>query len=148
MTIGSLVSTKKRQLFELLLILAGSLIVFAVSAYFDLVEKIVTVLEPYNHLQLDEILLLSLFLSLALALFSARRWSELHQALAEIRQLRGLIPICAGCKKIRDDEGLWHQVELYFHTHADVSFSHGLCPECTKKLYPEIADEVTAAENN
>jgi hypothetical protein len=65
--------------------------------------------------------------------------SELKQALAEVKQLSGLLPICAGCKKIRDDTGYWQQVEMYVSTRADVRFSHGLCPECTVKLYPEYA---------
>ncbi|MBN2106209.1 MAG: hypothetical protein JW832_02205, partial [Deltaproteobacteria bacterium] len=65
--------------------------------------------------------------------------SELTQALAEVKQLSGLLPICAGCKKIRDDHGYWQQVEQYVSTRTDVRFSHGLCPECTVKLYPDYA---------
>jgi DNA-binding NtrC family response regulator len=63
---------------------------------------------------------------------------ELQDALAEIKTLRGILPICSSCKKIRDDEGYWHQVEVYIRDHSEAEFSHGLCPECAKKLYPEF----------
>jgi len=63
---------------------------------------------------------------------------KLKEALNTINTLHGIIPICAGCKKIRDDKGAWSQVEAYISKHSDVQFSHGLCPECAKRLYPEI----------
>jgi DNA-binding response OmpR family regulator len=62
---------------------------------------------------------------------------ELQAALANIKTLRGLLPICASCKQIRDDRGYWTEVEVYIRDHAEVEFSHGLCPDCAKKLYPE-----------
>jgi hypothetical protein len=65
---------------------------------------------------------------------------ELQEALANTRALSGLLPICATCKKIRDDAGYWHQVEVYIRDHAEVDFSHGLCPECKKDLKAQIAD--------
>lgn len=63
---------------------------------------------------------------------------ELEKALAEIKVLRGFIPICASCKKIRDDKGYWSQVEEYITRHSDVKFTHGICPDCMTKLYPEV----------
>lgn len=60
---------------------------------------------------------------------------RLQKALAEINTLRGLLPICMHCKKIRDDQGFWLQMESYFHTHTNVEFSHGLCPECLDRHY-------------
>jgi len=60
----------------------------------------------------------------------------LQQTLAEIKTLKGFIPICSGCKKIRDDKGFWNQIESYIQKHADVKFSHGLCPDCIKKYFP------------
>jgi AmiR/NasT family two-component response regulator len=63
---------------------------------------------------------------------------ELQAALASVRTLSGLLPICAYCKKIRDDQGYWHQVELYIQKHAEVQFTHGFCPDCCRKFYPEI----------
>lgn len=62
---------------------------------------------------------------------------ELKSALAEIKTLRGIIPICSYCKKIRDDHGFWQQVESYMTKHMEASFSHGICPECMEKLYGE-----------
>ncbi len=61
----------------------------------------------------------------------------LEQALGEIKTLRGIIPICANCKKIRDDKGYWNQIEKYIQEHSAAAFSHGICPECVKILYPE-----------
>jgi len=68
--------------------------------------------------------------------------SRLETALAEIKQLSGLLPICSGCKKIRDDEGYWQQLEHYFSNHSNVRFTHGVCPDCVKKIYPEFASRV------
>ena len=64
--------------------------------------------------------------------------AELQDAPAKVKTLSGLLPICSSCKKIRDDEGYWNQLEAYIQEHSDVLFSHGFCPECAKKLYPEI----------
>ena len=63
---------------------------------------------------------------------------QLQDALAEVKQLSGLLPICASCKKIRDDKGYWNQIEEYICDHSDAIFSHSLCPDCLKKLYPDI----------
>jgi DNA-binding response OmpR family regulator len=63
---------------------------------------------------------------------------ELKEALAEIKTLRGLIPICAWCKKVHDDEGYWNQLEAYISKHTDAVFSHGICPECAEKYSAEI----------
>ncbi len=62
---------------------------------------------------------------------------ELREALAEVKTLSGLLPICANCKKIRDDKGYWSQIEQYVTDRSDAQFSHSICPECAKKLYPD-----------
>lgn len=62
---------------------------------------------------------------------------EREKTLSEVKVLSGLLPICASCKKIRDDTGYWNQIESYIHTHSQAEFSHGLCPECLVKLYPD-----------
>jgi GAF domain len=64
---------------------------------------------------------------------------ELRSALARIKTLRGLIPICSNCKKIRDDQGFWQAMEAYVRKHSEADFSHSLCPECTRELYPDYA---------
>jgi PAS domain S-box-containing protein len=63
---------------------------------------------------------------------------RLQQALDEVRTLRGIVPICANCKKIRDDKGFWNQVEKYVSDHTEAKFSHGICPDCVEILYPEL----------
>ena len=63
--------------------------------------------------------------------------AELEAALSKIKALRGLIPICASCKKIRDDKGYWNKLEAYIENHSEAEFSHGICPECASELYPE-----------
>ena len=63
---------------------------------------------------------------------------KLKDALERVKTLRGLIPICAACKKIRDDKGFWHEVEKYIKEHSGAEFSHGLCPKCLIELYPNL----------
>lgn len=62
----------------------------------------------------------------------------LQEALARVKALSGMLPICASCKKIRDDKGYWNQLEIYISEHSDALFSHGLCPDCLKKTYAEL----------
>jgi len=66
---------------------------------------------------------------------------ELQDALAQLKVLRGILPICANCKKIRDDQGYWKQVETYIRDHSEADFSHSICPECAKILYPEFFEK-------
>lgn len=63
------------------------------------------------------------------------------QAEEEIKKLRGILPICASCKKIRDDKGYWNQIESYIQEHSEAEFSHGICQDCAKKLYPDLVDK-------
>jgi len=63
--------------------------------------------------------------------------AQLEDALREVKTLKGLLPICSYCKNIRDDEGYWNKVEAYLGKHSDLDFSHGICPECAKKYFPE-----------
>jgi DNA-binding response OmpR family regulator len=62
--------------------------------------------------------------------------AQVENSLKEIKVLQGLLPICMNCKKIRDDQGVWTQMEAYISTHSNAEFSHGLCSECAAKLYP------------
>jgi len=66
---------------------------------------------------------------------------ELQTALERVKTLSGMLPICASCKKIRDDQGYWNQIESYIAKHSEAEFSHGICPECARKLYPEYFHE-------
>jgi hypothetical protein len=66
---------------------------------------------------------------------------ELHKTLEEVKTLSRFLPICASCKKIRDDKGYWNQIEAYISEHSATEFSHGICPECAQNLYPDIFNE-------
>jgi len=67
---------------------------------------------------------------------------ELEQALSDVRQLSGMLPICSSCKKIRNDSGYWQQIEAYFKDHSQVEFSHSICPDCAAKLYPDYFNKI------
>jgi hypothetical protein len=76
----------------------------------------------------------------------SRRTAELREALARVRTLQQLLPICSHCKKIRDDQGYWSDVEKYIKKHTGVDFSHGLCPDCMKALYPVLYERIQAEQ--
>ena len=65
---------------------------------------------------------------------------ELQSALREIKTLRGILPICSYCKKIRNDDDSWHTMEKYISDHADIQFSHGICEDCANKHYPDLLE--------
>ncbi len=69
----------------------------------------------------------------------AKTIAELQNALNKVKLLSGLLPICASCKKIRDDKGNWNQLESYIHSHSEADFSHSLCPDCMREMYPEFS---------
>ena len=64
--------------------------------------------------------------------------ARLEDAMNQVNTLKGLLPICSYCKKIRDDKGYWNQLESYIGTRADVDFSHSICPECAEKYFPDL----------
>jgi DNA-binding NarL/FixJ family response regulator len=68
----------------------------------------------------------------------ATRNAELQEALKQVKMLSGLLPICSHCKKIRDDEGYWQQVEVYIRDHSEAEFSHGICPDCMRNFYSDF----------
>lgn len=76
----------------------------------------------------------------ALLAAEKQKTEALRRAMSEIKVLRGLLPICAQCKKIRDDQGNWQQLETHIKKHSEADFTHSICPECAKKLYPELYD--------
>ena len=71
---------------------------------------------------------------------------ELQNALEKVNLLSGFLPICASCKKIRDDKGYWNQIESYIRDHSEVEFSHGICPECAQELYPQLQKNMRKQE--
>lgn len=103
--------------------------------------------EPYGYLvkPVDSV---ELRIAIELALYKskidrekARLTGELQSALAKVKLLSGILPICCSCKKIRDDKGYWEQVEVYIRDHSEAEFSHALCEECGKRLYPEFVEK-------
>ena len=77
------------------------------------------------------------------------RVRDLEAALGRVKQLHGLLPICGYCKRIRDDQNYWQQVEAYITAHADVQFSHGVCPDCyEQRVRPEIEAAKAGLEND
>lgn len=73
---------------------------------------------------------------------------ELQQALNEVKTLGGLLPMCSSCKKIRYDKGYWNQVDAYISTHSGAKISHGICPDCAQRLYPEFYDKINNHERD
>ena len=145
-----------RRTLDLLILFVLSAAVYFLAATFDILETIVVLAAKHETWELDEFITLLVFLAFALIVFVGRRWQEdivlkkslverneqLQAAMEEIKQLRGILPICAACKRIRDDSGYWHRVETYVEAHSDASFTHSICPACSKKLYPDLfADE-------
>jgi transcriptional regulator with GAF, ATPase, and Fis domain len=93
----------------------------------------------YDHVLLTFKTAVEGHLALAINLEELQRKNEeLERTLKEVKTLRGLLPICSSCKKIRDDKGYWTKLEKYFEEHSTVEFSHGICPECAKIYYPEF----------
>ncbi len=80
----------------------------------------------------------ALIRSIRYAIERQRLVSELRLALNHVKQLQGLLPICAHCKNIRDDEGYWNRIESYFASRLETEFSHSICPDCARKHYPDI----------
>jgi hypothetical protein len=143
---------RSRRRFDFWALVLFTLVAIALAVRLNLHERLSTVLSRLEPWNVDELLVVLAILPFALVCFVTRRWqesvavnrlleasnAELRSAVAEVRTLRGIIPICASCKRIRDDEGYWHTVEKYVAAHTLAEFSHGLCADCMKKLYPEI----------
>ena len=95
------------------------------------------ILKPYDNAELRFTIEIALIKHQA-AKEREKLIADLEKALLEVKRLSGLLPICASCKKIRDKEGNWQQIEEYIHLHSEADFSHGICPQCARKLYPEL----------
>lgn len=137
-----------RQYKEKNLLLSGSLIFLIIANLYRIFPtvfyegKIIDFMDAsvIQGILLEINLLAHIFIATGLIVLNFQRVEyDLNTVLREIKTLRGIIPICANCKKIRNDEGVWRQLESYIEEHSEVEFfSHGICPECTKKLYPEV----------
>ena len=126
-----------------------TLVVFWLAGKYDILENLINLTRKYEDMELDELITAFVFLSFSLTVFAIRRWKEANishkrmecrnyeiaKAVAEIHQLKGIIPICSGCKRIRDDKGYWQQVEQYVEDHSHARFSHSMCPNCMESYY-------------
>lgn len=110
--------------------------------------------KPPNELDIERALMISLARHkdvMELRTVNAaleKKTADLELALSEINALRGMLPICSNCKKIRDEKGYWKQVEKYIAQHTNVEITHSCCPDCVRELYPDIADEIIAELDN
>ncbi|MDB5390675.1 MAG: copR, partial [Planctomycetaceae bacterium] len=102
--------------------------------------------KPFNQRELQARLQVGLR-TLALQKNLTDRVSELEEALSRVRQLQGLLPICCYCKKIRDDQNYWQQVDVYLSTRTDARFSHGICPQCMEAVVLKELEQAEAAKH-
>jgi hypothetical protein len=153
---------KQSPFLELLCIISAAVIGVILAYYIDVFEIFYQWSRGHEEWQIDEIFTAFVVLTIGLAIFSFRRWREqvsehaellrlmvekekmiieLQEAYEKIKILRGFLPICSHCKKIRDDEGYWQQLEKYISEHSEAQFSHGICPACAKEHYSELLSE-------
>lgn len=133
---------------ELWLIAILALVAFALLAKINAFERFHAWSLAHERWQVDELFSLSVVLLFAVAIYAWRRWRDLARetrmralAEAEVGVLRGILPVCAHCHDIRTDAGAWKGLLEYMMAHSELRFSHGLCPACAEKHYPEIADD-------
>ena len=100
---------------------------------------------PHHALYFRSVIL---FLFIIFGLIAGNTISRLEEALQNVKTLSGFLPICANCKKIRDDEGYWNQVEEYISDHSEVKFSHGICPKCAEEMYPDSYKRIISNKKN
>ena len=138
-----------RQILELGLLLAGAGLAFLLSRRYDVLEGLVAFSRAHEALELDELLPTSVVLCLGLLVFVFRRWREkrvmeralrsrnrdLEAAAKKIRTLEGMLSICSGCKKVRNEKGKWEHVDTYVEAHSKAVFSHSMCPDCMESYY-------------
>jgi hypothetical protein len=141
---------------DIAIIAVISLFSFYLFGRFDVLEKIVEFSSEYERFEIDEMVSTFIVLVFCLVWFSIRRWhekikindiisqrnKELQHAYDEIKQLKGILPLCSFCKKIRDESGYWEQVDVYLQKHSEADISHSICDKCMKKHYPEESMEI------
>jgi len=122
---------------------------FYLSGQYDVLETLVNFSRTHEALELDEFLPASAVLCLGLLVFVSRRWQEMRKmektlrsrnrdleaAAGKIRTLEGMLPICSGCKKVRNENGRWVHVDAYVEAHSKAVFSHSMCPDCMEAFY-------------
>ncbi len=140
-----------KAVLDLVLIILLTILSFAAATYWNAFERLADWSRTHEKWQADELITVSVILVFVLGLYAFRRWqetlswekilsqknAELQKSLQEVKVLHGILPICANCKKIRNAENHWEPIEVYVRDRTEAEFSHGLCPDCAKKLYPD-----------
>jgi hypothetical protein len=152
---------RHRAVVDALILLTLALPFYLLAREYDFLEHIAAYTRAHEEYELDELFSLAVFVAILLIFYSVRRLVDLlgyarklreanlqlSQTLEEISRLRRLLPICAGCKKVRNDEGYWQEVDAYLARYHLARITHGLCPDCMAKYYPEVAAEVIERES-
>ncbi len=153
-----MLSQSDRILKDLIIIIATLVVSFLLFSTFDVLELIVDFSQRHEEYEIDELLSTLVVLSICLLLFSWRRIKEadsarlniekknveLEQALAKVKTLQGILPICSYCNKIRDDQGDWNDLQSYINDKLDAEFSHGACPDCFDLRMQELKESKMA----
>ena len=133
---------------NLALILSIAILSFMVVLILLVIERFAEWHQGHGISITDEIIMAFAIFSLAFAIFSLRKWRGLKENLPSLESLHGLLPLCSSCKKVRDDNGSWNQLEAYIQNHSDAKITHGICPECMKQLYGDFLDEEMDSERD
>jgi hypothetical protein len=149
-------SKKPAAFRDVIIITSLSILVFSISATFDVFNSIISWIYRHDTWQLDELFTVAVYLVFAIAIYARRRHKELvvqmhlreqaeaekariipelESARADVSVLKRLLPICSSCKRVRDDKGYWNQVEVYIETHFLTRLDDGTCPDCARRLY-------------
>ncbi len=132
-----------RTVWVVMLATLSSVFWMAADAYVWHVSSSFAYLFWNGAMRLCAFLLVGLLMSLTRRLLRQQEVvnAQLSQTLQEVRQLKGLLPVCAACKRIRNDRGYWEEIEAYISDHSDAIFTHGICPTCAQHLYPDLCEE-------
>ncbi len=120
---------------DLCVIISIGILLFAFAFIFHVFERFAAFHQKHGVGPIDDLIFVFAALAIVFAIFSLRRWKDLQKALDNIKTLQGFLPICASCKRVRDDAGYWNQLEFYIETHSEAELIHSICPKCMKKLY-------------
>ncbi len=144
----------RNALKELLVIVVFSLVVFIIAVKNDVMEMLLDFARRHENLQIDEVFSIAIITLMGAVAFGHRRWRDvkilsekliernrkLEEIMDQVQVLEGILPICSNCKRIRDRDE-WQQMETYVSNHSHALFTHSLCPECARKLFPSLYGE-------
>ncbi len=157
---GTVRRLRSRAVREGVALVLVAVVIYLAAAHYDVVNRLSQWFIAHEDLQVDELAVVAVYLVAAAAVFIWRRRSELleqirererveseknalvpalERALREVQTLSSLLPVCAWCKRIRDDDGSWSQVDAYISRHTNIAVTHGICPECAEKLHDQTA---------